>query len=54
MKETRGKEREDNIREIEEELNKEKNKGNEDDEKNKEIILSENKNLWFKMFIECK
>ena len=44
LKETRGKEREDNIREIEEELNKEKNKGNEDDEKNKEIILSENKN----------
>ena len=44
LKETRGKEREDNIREIEEELNKEKNKGNEDDVKNKEIILSENKN----------
>ena len=44
LKETRGKEREDNIREIEEELNKEKNKGNKDDEKNKEIILSENKN----------
>ena len=45
LKETRGKEREDNIKEIEEELNKEKNKGNEEDEKNKKIILSENKNL---------
>ena len=45
LKETRGKAREDNIKEIEEELNKEKNKGNEEDEKNKKIILSENKNL---------
>ena len=46
LKETRGKEREDNIREIEEQLKKERGKGNEEnDEKNKVITLSENKNL---------
>ena len=46
LEETRGKEREDNIREIEEQLNKERGKGNEEnDEKNKVISLNENKNL---------
>ena len=49
LEETRGKEREDNIREIEEQLNKERGKGNEEnDEKNKVISLNENKNLWYK------